>query len=128
MSYFFLEPEAAGWDYKSVADWQTKPPVIRELNHEFDFWLGDALLESVHALIVTGPPQDGYRSRSTKRGKLRQGEGMQIRTVRGAFPGPETSEFCLDEGRGQSGARRLRNRQRLETRRIGASAQVDSAL
>jgi hypothetical protein len=53
MRYFFLEPEAAGWDYKSVADWQTKPPVIHELNYEFDFWLGDALLESVHALIVT---------------------------------------------------------------------------
>jgi hypothetical protein len=53
MRYFFLEPEAAGWDDQSVADWQTKPPLIHELHYEFDFWLGDALLESVHALIVT---------------------------------------------------------------------------
>jgi hypothetical protein len=53
MTHFFLEPEAAGWDGKSVADWQINPPAIYELHYEFDYWLGDVLLESAHSLITT---------------------------------------------------------------------------
>ena len=54
MQYFCIEPEVAGSLGKNtVMDRSVHPPVIGKLHYEFAGWLGDVLLESFPAFIVT---------------------------------------------------------------------------
>src|SRR4051794_25422729 len=54
MNYFFVEPEVAGGlGPDSVLDRATHPPVVKRLQYQFDGWLGDELLETFPAFIVT---------------------------------------------------------------------------
>ena len=51
---YALEPEVAGgWGDNTVADTSVHPPVVQELEYQFDGWLGDELLESFPCFVVT---------------------------------------------------------------------------
>ena len=53
-SFYKLEPEVAGgWGKDTIVDSSTTPRTIRELHYEFDGWLGDDIVESTPAFIVT---------------------------------------------------------------------------
>src|SRR3954470_7978675 len=54
MSWFRIEPEVAGGlGPKTELDRSTHPPRVKRLQYVFDGWLGDDLLESFPAFIVT---------------------------------------------------------------------------
>ena len=55
MSPFYkLEPEVAGrWGDNTIADTTVHPPVVSELHHVFDGWLGDSIIESFPCFLVT---------------------------------------------------------------------------
>jgi hypothetical protein len=54
MAYYYVEPEVAGGLGKhTVLDSSTHPPAINKLHYRIINWLGDALLESFPALIIT---------------------------------------------------------------------------
>ena len=54
MSWFRIEPEVAGGlGPKTELDRSTQPPRVNRLHYVFDGWLGDDLLESFPAFIVT---------------------------------------------------------------------------
>jgi hypothetical protein len=54
MNFFFVEPEVAGGlgDHTKM-DTSVHPPVVHSLHFEFEGWLGDALLESFPAFLLT---------------------------------------------------------------------------
>jgi len=53
-TFYAIEPEVAGRQgKKTVADRTVHPPVITMLHHVFDGWLGDEILESFPAFLVT---------------------------------------------------------------------------
>jgi hypothetical protein len=52
--YFYIEPEVAGGHGpNNVMDVSVHPPIVSHLHYEFADWLGDVLLESFPAFIVT---------------------------------------------------------------------------
>jgi hypothetical protein len=54
MTYFVLEPEAAGnFGPATIGDLRATPPLLKKFNYEFDTWLGDPLLEALSNFIVT---------------------------------------------------------------------------
>ncbi len=54
MAYYYVEPEVAGGLGKhTVLDASVHPPAITRLHYRIINWLGDALLESFPALIIT---------------------------------------------------------------------------
>ena len=55
MHYFSIEPEVAGSSEgpNSVMDRSVHPPIVSRLHYVFSGWLGDVLLESFPAFIVT---------------------------------------------------------------------------
>ena len=58
MAHFIIEPEVAGGlGARTVLDRSRHPPVVQKLHYEFDGWLGDVLLESFPAFIVTQEAQ-----------------------------------------------------------------------
>jgi hypothetical protein len=54
MTYFVLEPEAAGmFGPATTGNLRVRPPLLEIFNYEFDTWLGDPLLEALSNFIVT---------------------------------------------------------------------------
>jgi hypothetical protein len=54
MTYFELEPEAAGmFGPATRGDLRARPPLIEKFNYEFDTWLGDPIPEAISTFIVT---------------------------------------------------------------------------
>lgn len=52
--YYIMFPEVAGGlGSKTILDNSVFPPVVKNLNYEFDGWLGDDLLESFPCFIVS---------------------------------------------------------------------------
>ena len=59
MTYFILEPEAAGgFGPATTGNLRARPPLLEKFNYEFDVWLGDPLLEAVSTFIVTDHLKD----------------------------------------------------------------------
>ena len=54
MDFFFVEPEVAGGlGSRTKMDVGVHPPVIHSLHYELQGWLGDVLLESFPAFVLT---------------------------------------------------------------------------
>ena len=54
MTYFELEPEAAGmFGDATTGDLRARPPLIDKFNYEFDTWPHDPILEAISTFIVT---------------------------------------------------------------------------
>lgn len=54
MAFYYVEPEVAGGlGQDSVVDSTVHPPTVIKLHYRIINWLGDALLESFPALIIT---------------------------------------------------------------------------
>jgi hypothetical protein len=53
MTYFALEPEAAGmFGDATTGDLRARPPLIEKFNYEFDTWPCDPILEAISTFIV----------------------------------------------------------------------------
>ena len=59
MKHFYLEPEVAGGlgDH-TVMDRSVHPPIVKRLHYQLEGWLGDALLESFPAFVITEEAKD----------------------------------------------------------------------
>ena len=54
MTYVYVEPEVAGvLGNGTVMDRSSYPPVVQKLHYQLEGWLGDVLLESFPAFILT---------------------------------------------------------------------------
>lgn len=54
MQYYYVEPEVAGGlGDRTIIDRSVHPPTITKLHYEMEGWLGDAILETFPAFIVT---------------------------------------------------------------------------
>ncbi|RJQ79986.1 hypothetical protein D5S17_09455 [Pseudonocardiaceae bacterium YIM PH 21723] len=54
MTFYQLEPEVPGqWGANTQLDTSTHPPVVQRLHLELDCWLGDDLITSFPAYLVT---------------------------------------------------------------------------
>ncbi|SDD85869.1 hypothetical protein [Glycomyces harbinensis] len=54
MNYYLLEPEVAGdFGDDTEMDYSVQPPAVTRLQYRFLGWLGDEILESTPAFIVT---------------------------------------------------------------------------
>lgn len=59
MTYFLIEPEVAGGlGERCVINSCVHPPIVEKLHYQMDGWLGDNLLESFPAFIVTEQAAD----------------------------------------------------------------------
>lgn len=63
MAFFYVEPEVAGGLGKhAVVDSSVYPPNVTQLHYRIINWLGDALLESFPALIITREAADALHA------------------------------------------------------------------
>lgn len=104
MTGFYVEPEVAGGlGPNTVMDRSTHPPVVHKLHYEFDGWLGDELLETFPAFIVT----DNMRSRIEAAGltgtDFAPVEVSLSETFRELHPGRELPPFHWLKLVGQAG-------------------------
>lgn len=54
MKYFYVEPEVAGGlGERTQMDRSVQPPILNRLHYQLEGWLGDAILESFPAFVVT---------------------------------------------------------------------------
>jgi len=54
MEYKYIDPEVSGGiGDKTVLDNSVHPPIVQDLHYEFDGWLGDDIIESFPAYLVT---------------------------------------------------------------------------
>jgi hypothetical protein len=60
MQYFYIEPEVAGGlGDQTILDRSVHPPIVDKLHYQMEGWLGDAILESFPAFIVTEEAKQG---------------------------------------------------------------------
>jgi hypothetical protein len=54
MEYFYVEPEVAGaLGERTIMDRSVHPPLVERLHYQLEGWLGDPVLESFPAFILT---------------------------------------------------------------------------
>lgn len=54
MKFYYLDPEVAGgFGDDTVINHSVSPPQVEQLNHEFEVWSGDELLENFPCFIAT---------------------------------------------------------------------------
>ena len=60
MQYFYIEPEVAGGlGDQTILDRSVHPPIVNKLHYQMEGWLGDAILESFPAFILTEEAKQG---------------------------------------------------------------------
>jgi len=102
MAYFYLEPEVAGGiGENTVMNSNVHPPFISKLNYHFDDWLGDVLLESFPAFIVTAEAKDRLESTGVTGVRFDEVEVTTSDVFAELHPGRQLPEFVwlLVEGK-----------------------------
>jgi len=94
MAFYYVEPEVAGGLGKhTVLDSSVHPPIVSELNYRIVNWLGDALLESFPALIITRPAADALQAMDASGISLRDVEITVSDSFRETYPERTLPEF-----------------------------------
>ena len=76
MREYVLGPEVAGgWGVETVADTTRHPPVVYKLHYEFQGWLGDDVVETFPAILVTRRLADAFEQERLTGADFDRGEG-----------------------------------------------------
>ncbi|MBN3753086.1 hypothetical protein G3N95_09035 [Paraburkholderia sp. Tr-20389] len=94
MAYYYVEPEVAGGLGKhTVLDSSVHPPAITKLHYRIINWLGDALLESFPALIVTREAASALNEANASGYECRELELTVSDSFREIYPERRLPEF-----------------------------------
>ncbi|ACC75572.1 hypothetical protein PPMP20_03855 [Paraburkholderia phymatum] len=94
MAYYYVEPEVAGGLGKNtVLDLSVHPPAITRLHYRIINWLGDALLESFPALIVTREAAGALNELNASGYECREMELTVSESFREVYPERTLPEF-----------------------------------
>lgn len=104
MTYFVLEPEVAGsLGENTVLDRTAHPPRVTKLHYVFDGWLGDPLLESFPAFIVTSDLKARLQEAGLKGAEFESVEISRSEEFMDRHPGRALPEFERLLPTGQAG-------------------------
>ncbi|MEM5383744.1 hypothetical protein VSR68_09085 [Paraburkholderia phymatum] len=94
MAFYYVEPEVAGGLGKhTVLDSSVYPPNVTQLHYRIINWLGDALLESFPALIITREAADALQAMGTTGTAYRTVEITVSDSFQEIYPDRELPEF-----------------------------------
>ncbi|OWV65360.1 hypothetical protein ATY76_19080 [Rhizobium sp. R339] len=95
MRYFYMEPEVSGsLGDRTIVDRSVHPPIINELHYEMEGWLGDAILESFPAFIVTEQAKRGLLSAAVTGASFAKVDVTASETFRELYPSREIPPFA----------------------------------
>lgn len=104
MEYFYVEPEIAGsLGENTVMDTEVHPPAISHLHYEFEGWLGDVVLESFPAFIVTQEAADTIRRNDATGGDFAEVEISTSEEFEELYPDRSLPAFVRLLPRGVAG-------------------------
>ncbi|MER2249787.1 hypothetical protein ABS772_07650 [Methylorubrum podarium] len=101
MAHFTIAPEVAGGlGANTVLDRGRHPPMVQRLHYEFEGWLGDVLLESFPAFIVTEEARQALVQEGVTDARFDEVEVSLSDTFRETQPGTTLPRFVwlLPEG------------------------------
>ena len=94
MAFYYVEPEVAGGLGKNtVLDSSVHPPTIIQMHYRIINWLGDALLESFPALIITREAADTLNAHEASGITCRDAEITVSDSFREIYPDRILPEF-----------------------------------
>lgn len=103
MPYFIVEPEVAGGlGDRTEMDRSVHPPVVTRLHYQFDGWLGDALVESFPAFIVTEAASEALIAAGLTGVEFSEAEIATTETFREFYPGRDLPSFVWLKPVGQA--------------------------
>ncbi len=92
--YWLLEPEVAGGiGPGSLLDARVHPPKVTKLEHEFEVWLGDDLLETFPCYIVTARLAEALTTGRMTGFALEDVQVVLSSQFRGLYPNRVVPEF-----------------------------------
>ncbi|MBX5268668.1 hypothetical protein HJB99_08270 [Rhizobium sp. NLR17b] len=95
MRYFYMEPEVSGrLGDGTIMDRSVHPPIISELHYEMEGWLGEAILESFPAFIVTEQARQGLISAAITGASFAEVHVTTSETFRELYPAREIPPFA----------------------------------
>ena len=104
MQYFLIEPEVAGGlGSNTILDRSRHPPAVTRLHYQLDGWLGDAILESFPAFIVTVDARDALEGLGSTGVEFAEVEVTTSDTFEELHPGRELPDFVWLKPKGEAG-------------------------
>jgi hypothetical protein len=104
MAYYYVEPEVAGGLGKhTILDSSIHPPAIDKLHYRIINWLGDALLESFPALIITREAAGALNEANASGYECRELELTVSESFREIYPDRTLPEFLWLSVTGMAG-------------------------
>lgn len=103
-AFFLLEPEVAGGlGERTVMDTASHPPKVEHLHYELEGWLGDDLLESFPAYVVTRTMGDRLVNAELDGFTLRHVEISRSSTFEELYPSRDLPAFTWLDVSGVAG-------------------------
>ena len=104
MAFYYVEPEVAGGlGQNTVLDPDVHPPTVIKLHYKIINWLGDALLESFPALIITREAADALNKTGASGFECRDVELTVSESFREIYPERVLPEFLWLSVTGEAG-------------------------
>ncbi len=104
MQYFYVEPEVSGGlgDH-TIMDRSVHPPIVSKLHYQMEGWLGDAILESFPAFIVTEEAKQGLLESGVTGADFAEVEVTTTDDFRELYPNREVPPFAWLKPTGEAG-------------------------
>jgi hypothetical protein len=104
MRYFYFEPEVAGGlGDQTIMDRSVHPPIISKLHYQMEGWLGDAILESFPAFIVTEDAKQGLLKSGATGANFGEVKVTTTNNFRKLHPSREVPPFAWLKPTGEAG-------------------------
>jgi hypothetical protein len=104
MEHFYIEPEVAGGlGERTVMDRSVHPPILKRLHYELEGWLGDPILESFPAFVVTEDAKEELLRMGASGAAFDDVEVTISDQFRQLYPGRNLPQFVWLKPQGQAG-------------------------
>jgi hypothetical protein len=104
MQHAYIEPEVSGGlgDH-TIMDRRVHPPIVSKLHYQMEGWLGDAILESFPAFIVTEEAKQGLLASGVTGAIFAEVEVTTTDDFRALYPDRELPLFAWLKPEGEAG-------------------------
>jgi hypothetical protein len=104
MKYFYVEPEVAGGlGERTVMDRSVHPPIVNRLHYQLEGWLGDAILESFPAFVVTADAKESLLGIGATGATFAEVEVTVTGQFEELYPGQQLPLFAWLKPEGKAG-------------------------
>lgn len=104
MRYFFVEPEVARClGDRTILDRSVHPPIVSQLHYQLEGWLGDEVIESFPAFVVTEAAKESLQRVGATGAAFDEVEITVTDQFEALYPGRELPLFVRLRPKGKAG-------------------------